>query len=106
LAHPIEDRPLSVEEYACIQEFPESWEICGSLLDRYKQIGNAVPIALGTAIAKTIIAHMNGEQLGEYPNFPYSRYKYTNDVLWEAEVRKCIALSLSKDDYRQLSLAI
>ena len=23
LAHPTEDRPLSVEEYACIQEFPQ-----------------------------------------------------------------------------------
>jgi DNA (cytosine-5)-methyltransferase 1 len=97
LAHPVEDRPLSVEEYACIQAFPESWTICGSLLDRYKQIGNAVPIALGTAIAKTIIAHMSGEKLEEYRGFPYSRYKYTDDVSWEIETRKQI-------DNQQLSL--
>lgn len=100
LAHPIEDRPLSVEEYACIQEFPPSWRICGSLLDQYKQIGNAVPIALGTAIAKTIIAHMNGEKSQEFSGFPYSRYKYTNDISWEKETRK----QIKDDDQLQLSL--
>ena len=55
LAHPTEDRPLSVEEYKSIQEFPESWKVCGGILDQYKQIGNAVPVKLGEAIAKTII---------------------------------------------------
>ena len=90
LAHPIEDRPLSVEEYSCIQEFPPSWHICGSLLDQYKQIGNAVPIALGVGIAKTITAHMNGEKAQGYIGFPYSRYKFTDDVSWEKETRKQI----------------
>lgn len=52
LAHPTEDRPLSVEEYACIQEFPQDWQICGAILDQYKQIGNAVPIKLGRQLPK------------------------------------------------------
>ena len=56
LCHPTENRPLSVEEYACIQEFPKDWTICGPILEQYKQIGNAVPIKLGEAIAKRIIA--------------------------------------------------
>ena len=88
LCHPTEDRPLSVEEYKCIQEFPLSWEICGSLLDQYKQIGNAVPTALGEAIARTIISHMRGEAPKVSNGFPYSRYKVTDDVSWERDVRK------------------
>lgn len=80
LAHPIEDRPLSVEEYASIQEFPVSWKFCGSILDQYRQIGNAVPIKLGEAIAKTIINDMNGKKYDE--KFIYSRYKNTDDVAW------------------------
>jgi DNA (cytosine-5)-methyltransferase 1 len=99
LCHPILDRPLSVQEYKCIQEFPKSWEICGSLLDQYKQIGNAVPIALGEAIANCILAHMKGEKMPEYKGFKYSRYKNTCDVSWEKETKKLI-----KSEDRQLSL--
>lgn len=40
LAHPTENRPLSIQEYKRIQEFPDDWVIEGSLLDKYKQIGN------------------------------------------------------------------
>ena len=47
LAHPTENRPLSIQEYKRIQEFPDDWVIEGSLLDKYKQIGNAVPVGLG-----------------------------------------------------------
>ena len=88
LGHPTEDRPLSVEEYACIQEFPKDWIICGSLLEQYKQIGNAVPIALGKAIGRTIIDHMNGVVSPIYKGFKYSRYQNTDEVSWENEVRK------------------
>jgi DNA (cytosine-5)-methyltransferase 1 len=90
LCHPVENRPLSVEEYKAIQEFPSTWGICGSLLDQYKQIGNAVPIALGEAIAKAIIAHMHGEKPMMFAGFPYSRYKRTSDIEWEKEARQQI----------------
>lgn len=93
LAHPVEDRPLSVEEYKCIQEFPQSWEICGSIIDQYRQIGNAVPIALGKAIAKTIIAHMKGEKQDSFVGFPYSRYKRTDDMAWEVDARQQLSSS-------------
>ena len=83
LAHPIKDRPLSVEEYHCIQEFPHDWKICGGILDQYKQIGNAVPIKLGEAIGKTIIDDMNNKKNVEFIGFPYSRYKNTDDFSWE-----------------------
>jgi len=101
LCHPTEDRPLSVQEYKLIQEFPSSWEICGSLIDQYKQIGNAVPIALGRAIAKTIVAHIEGKKTSEYTGFPYSRYKNTDDVSWEQQTRE---LFMTSKDTQQLSL--
>lgn len=88
LCHPLEDRPLSVEEYACIQGFPENWKICGPILEQYRQIGNAVPIKLGEAIAKTILSDMKGKVLQQYPDFEYSRYKNTNDVSWRALMNK------------------
>lgn len=88
LCHPIEDRPLSVEEYKVIQGFPLDWKIHGSILEQYKQIGNAVPIALGEAIAKTIINHMNGIQEEIPTGFKFSRYLNTDEVSWENETRK------------------
>ncbi len=90
LCHPTEDRPLSVEEYIAIQGFPKDWKICGPILEQYRQIGNAVPIKLGEAIARTIIADINGEKLPSYPNFPYSRYKNTNDISWNFEMKKTL----------------
>lgn len=83
LCHPTEDRPLSVEEYARIQEFPDDWKICGTINEQYKQIGNAVPIKLGEAIAKTIIADMSGEKLPSIQGFQFSRYKNTSDITWQ-----------------------
>ena len=55
LAHPEEDRPLTIREYARIQGFPDSYKIEGSITDQYKQIGNAVPIALGEAIGNMLL---------------------------------------------------
>lgn len=55
LCHPIKNRPLSVLEYARIQQFPmDRWKIEGSLSDCYRQIGNAVPIGLGRAIGQVL----------------------------------------------------
>ncbi len=88
LCHPVEDRPLSVEEYKVIQGFPLDWQICGSILEQYKQIGNAVPIKLGEAIANTIIDHMNGKQSKTPTGFRFSRYKNTDEKTWEKEIRK------------------
>lgn len=62
LCHPRQDRPLSVAEYARIQQFPESWRIVGNTSDKYKQIGNAVPIGLAKAIGEAIISTANGEE--------------------------------------------
>ena len=87
LCHPTMDRPLSVEEYACIQGFPDDWEICGPILEQYRQIGNAVPIKLGEAIARTILEDMRGEHLQKIEGYAYSRYKNTSDVTWGEHMR-------------------
>lgn len=84
LCHPTELRPLSVEEYARIQQFPDSWVFEGKIESIYKQIGNAVPIGLGKAAAEQIIKHINGETsvLEEQQNrIPYSRYKNSTDSI-------------------------
>ncbi len=56
LCHPNQDRPLSVREYARIQQFPDDWVFTGTVAAKYKQIGNAVPIGLAEAIGKAIVA--------------------------------------------------
>ena len=87
LAHPINNRPLSIEEYKRVQEFPDDWIVCGSLSDQYKQIGNAVPISLGQAIGKAIMNHMNGKIDNQLDGFSYSRYKNTDDESWEKMIK-------------------
>lgn len=54
LCHPTELRPLSVKEYARIQQFPDNWVFEGSTADKYRQIGNAVPVGLGYAIGNAL----------------------------------------------------
>lgn len=56
MCHPTKDRPLSVKEYARIQQFPDSWIFTGTTTSKYRQIGNAVPIGLAEAIGKAVIS--------------------------------------------------
>jgi hypothetical protein len=41
---------LSLKEYARVQQFPDDWAFQGSVSDKYRQIGNAVPVGLGYTI--------------------------------------------------------
>lgn len=54
LCHPEEVRPLSVEEYAALQQFPAHWRFSGSLTQQYVQIGNAVPVGVGAAVGRML----------------------------------------------------
>ena len=56
MCHPTQNRPLSVKEYARIQQFPDNWIFTGTTAAKYRQIGNAVPIGLAEAIGKAVIA--------------------------------------------------
>ena len=91
ICHPLENRPLSVAEYKRIQQFPDDWVFHGSILDQYKQIGNAVPVGLGAAVGRAIMRHMQGKKKVQIPaGFPFSRYKNTDEVSWEAKVRQAL----------------
>jgi DNA (cytosine-5)-methyltransferase 1 len=57
--HPDELRPFSVRENARIQSFPDDWYFEGSLLEQYKQIGNAVPVNLAKNVGISIINYLN-----------------------------------------------
>ena len=56
MCHPTQNRPLSVREYARIQQFPDDWIFSGPLAAQYRQVGNAVPVGLATAIGNAIQA--------------------------------------------------
>ena len=56
ICHPDETRPLTVREYARIQGFPDDWDFVGSTAQKYRMIGEAVPVDLARVIAKTIAA--------------------------------------------------
>lgn len=92
ICHPEEDRPISIQEYKRIQQFPDEWIVCGSLTDQYKQIGNAVPVGLGEAVGKAILAHMAGKYELPPSGFPFSRYKGTDEISWEANTRIAMGL--------------
>jgi len=57
--HPDETRPFTVREYARIQTFPDDWKFEGSMAQQYKQIGNAVPVNLGTEVGYSIVKFLN-----------------------------------------------
>lgn len=66
--HPIEVRPFSYRENARIQTFPDEWKFEGKLSEKYKQVGNAVPVNLakeiGLEIYKTLVL-INKENIDE-----------------------------------------
>jgi DNA (cytosine-5)-methyltransferase 1 len=54
--HPLEERPLTIREYARIQTFNDDYEFIGSINSQYKQIGNAVPVELAKHMGKSLIS--------------------------------------------------
>jgi len=87
LAHPEELRPLSVAEYAALQQFPENWVFKGKTLSKYRQIGNAVPCGVGKAIGQLLKNYTDGEAISAPNGFKYSRYKDTDHLSWREKHR-------------------
>jgi len=61
--HPEQDRAISLREGAVLQSFPKTYEfilkddpVCRKSIGRLT--GNAVPVALGTAIDTSIVRHV------------------------------------------------
>jgi len=56
LCHPQFERPLSIAEYAELQDFPASYQFEGSKSSRYRQIGNAVPVRMAQAVVSSVLS--------------------------------------------------
>lgn len=52
--HPEQDRPITHYEAALLQGFPDDYLWCGNKAEIARQIGNAVPVPLGRAVASHI----------------------------------------------------
>lgn len=79
LCHPEQVRVLSVREYARIQEFPDDWVFCGKTAEKYKQIGNAVPVRLGRVTAEVVSRLLDSASTGNMRGYGEAavRFKQT-----------------------------
>ena len=59
--HPEQHRVVSVRECARSQGFPDSYQLTGSILDKHRQVGNAVPPPLGLALGREILKALQQE---------------------------------------------
>ena len=70
LCHPVATRPLSVREYACVQQFPRDYVFAGPTSAKYVQIGNAVPVGLAEAVGAAVARLIGGRGLVGAPGAP------------------------------------
>ena len=63
--HPRQDRTLSIREAARIQTFPDRFRFAGYPTNRFRQIGNAVPPLLASAIASEVRRSLNGRSTAQ-----------------------------------------
>lgn len=71
ILHPEQDRVLTIRECARLQGFPDYYKFCGTIKERYRQVGNAVSIpvarALGYALGMAYRKVIGGEPLMKLP---------------------------------------
>ncbi len=72
--HPEQDRGLTAREAACLQSFPVGFEFTGGQDDVFRQIGEAVPPLLSSAIAADVFVEMvsTSPSLEDYEGEPES----------------------------------
>jgi DNA (cytosine-5)-methyltransferase 1 len=61
--HPEQHRGLSVREAALLQGFPVNYWFSGSLDERFRQIGNAVPPIFSSYLAAYVLGEIAGEKI-------------------------------------------
>lgn len=57
--HPVADRAITHMEAALLQGFPTNYRWCGTKVSIGRQIGNAVPVELGRAVASALLAALD-----------------------------------------------
>ena len=58
--HPILDRSLTPREAARLQDFPDEHRFAGNRSEQCKLVGNAVPVFLARAVARSVSLHLAG----------------------------------------------
>jgi DNA (cytosine-5)-methyltransferase 1 len=58
---PVPPRRLTVRECARLQTFPDSFRFTGTVLDKHRQIGNAVPVEFSRRLCDSIRRMLDGE---------------------------------------------
>jgi DNA (cytosine-5)-methyltransferase 1 len=58
---PVPPRRLTVRECARLQTFPDSFRFTGTVLDKHRQIGNAVPVEFSRRLCEAIRQMLDGE---------------------------------------------
>ncbi|CAA7054939.1 unnamed protein product [Microthlaspi erraticum] len=77
--HPEQDRVLTIRESARLQGFPDYFQFCGTVKERYCQIGNAVAVSVSRALGYSLAVAFRGiacdDHLIKLPeNFSHSTY--------------------------------
>ncbi|KAL6533426.1 hypothetical protein OROMI_027538 [Orobanche minor] len=54
IVHPEQDRVLTLRECARLQGFHDHYKFCGTLKERYRQVGNAVAVSVGRALGYSL----------------------------------------------------
>ena len=81
--HPEQHRTISIREAARIQSFPDWFEFEGSYTQQYDQVGNAVPVLLGRAVAaelKQLLA-VATPKVARAATAVKSRYRMPSDLV-------------------------
>lgn len=60
--HPIAHRPITHREAARLQSFPDDFKFKGGKIEIARQIGNAVPPLLASAVARSVYALLSGDE--------------------------------------------
>lgn len=100
--HPVQNRVISVRECARSQGFSDSYRFFGTITDKHRQIGNAVPPPLGAAIGHEIRKCIRDTTLTQLkPMNDYSAEATTSKSLdnsFNESPNKCHNRSLDKSD--------
>lgn len=71
--HPVQNRVVSVRECARSQGFPDSFRFYGTILDKHRQVGNAVPPPLGAAIGQEIRKCIRDTTISSNTKFEFTK---------------------------------
>lgn len=75
MCHPTELRAISVGEAAAIQEFPKDWYFQGTTTEKFRQIGNAVPVRLGKIAGEVAMEILKKIESGGFEKIDKPSYR-------------------------------